>query len=119
MRISDWSSDVCSSDLRRLGARLHGAGGSGPRLGVARSHRIKTVRRRFRSRDFCNLRWLCALQHCPIERSDRMADDRNEVGVPDRARINLREDYEIRDWKNSLGVKIGRECGRERVWTRM
>src|SRR3546814_16450339 len=39
MRISDWSSDVCSSDLRRAGARRHrragprrdcgGAGGSG------------------------------------------------------------------------------------------
>src|SRR3546814_6004164 len=78
MRISDWSSDVCSSDL--------------------------TVRRRFRSRDFCNLRWLCALQHGPIARSDRMADDRNEVGVPERARINLSEDYEIRDWTKSLGV---------------
>src|SRR3546814_6495923 len=24
MRISDWSSDVCSSDLRRLAQRLHG-----------------------------------------------------------------------------------------------
>ena len=33
-----------------------------------------------------------------------MADDKNEVGVPDRARINLSEDYEIRDWTKSLGV---------------
>src|SRR3546814_2414291 len=38
MRISDWSSDVCSSDLvlqrRRLGGELHGPGGaSGRRTG--------------------------------------------------------------------------------------
>src|SRR3546814_5174309 len=29
MRISDWSSDVCSSDLRRLGAGSPGGGGRG------------------------------------------------------------------------------------------
>lgn len=33
-----------------------------------------------------------------------MADDKNEVGVPDRTRINLSEDYEVRDWTKSLGV---------------
>ena len=33
-----------------------------------------------------------------------MADDKNEVGVPDRARINLSEEYEVRDWTKSLGV---------------
>ena len=33
-----------------------------------------------------------------------MADDKNEVGGPDRARINLSEEYEVRDWTRSLGV---------------
>ena len=33
-----------------------------------------------------------------------MADDKTKVGVRDRARINLDEDYEIRDWTESLGV---------------
>ena len=33
-----------------------------------------------------------------------MADDKNETGAADRARINLSEEYEIRDWTKSLGV---------------
>lgn len=33
-----------------------------------------------------------------------MADDKNAVGGPDRARISLGEDYEVRDWTKSLGV---------------
>ena len=33
-----------------------------------------------------------------------MADDKNEVGVPDRTRINLSEEYEVREWTKSLGV---------------
>ena len=33
-----------------------------------------------------------------------MADDKNEVGAADRARISLREDYEVRDWTKALGV---------------
>src|SRR3546814_1921833 len=32
MRISDWSSDVCSSDLRRLAQRLHGGALAGVHL---------------------------------------------------------------------------------------
>src|SRR3546814_8110807 len=39
MRISDWSSDVCSSDLQRRPARAaalgHGALGGGPRQGAS------------------------------------------------------------------------------------
>src|SRR3546814_8790433 len=31
MRISDWSSDVCSSDLRRVGEELHHPGAAGRR----------------------------------------------------------------------------------------
>jgi len=33
-----------------------------------------------------------------------MADDKNSVGSPDRDRISLGEDYEVRDWTASLGV---------------
>lgn len=33
-----------------------------------------------------------------------MADDKSKVGGQDRKRINLSEDYEVRDWAESLGV---------------
>ena len=33
-----------------------------------------------------------------------MADDKRHVGAPDRDRISLGEDYEIRDWTEALGV---------------
>lgn len=33
-----------------------------------------------------------------------MADDKQSVGSPDRDRISLSEDYEIRNWTESLGV---------------
>ncbi|VTU40325.1 hypothetical protein H4CHR_05067 [Variovorax sp. PBS-H4] len=33
-----------------------------------------------------------------------MTDDKTKVGGQDRARINLNEDYEVRDWAKSLGV---------------
>jgi hypothetical protein len=33
-----------------------------------------------------------------------MSDDKNSTGSPDRDRISLSEEYEIRDWTKSLGV---------------
>jgi hypothetical protein len=33
-----------------------------------------------------------------------MADNKTDTGSPDRDRISLSEDYEIRDWTESLGV---------------
>lgn len=33
-----------------------------------------------------------------------MSDDKSNVGSPDKDRISLSEDYEIRDWTRSLGV---------------
>ena len=33
-----------------------------------------------------------------------MADDKTKVGGQDRSRINVNEDYEVRDWTKSLGV---------------
>ena len=33
-----------------------------------------------------------------------MADDKNNTGSPDRDRINLNEDYEVRYWTSELGI---------------
>jgi hypothetical protein len=33
-----------------------------------------------------------------------MADDRKNTGNPDRQRINLSQDYELRDWAKKFGV---------------
>lgn len=33
-----------------------------------------------------------------------MADNKTDTGSPDRDRINMSEDYEVRDWTTSLGV---------------
>lgn len=33
-----------------------------------------------------------------------MSDDRKNIGSPDRDRINLNEDYEVRYWVQTLGV---------------
>jgi hypothetical protein len=33
-----------------------------------------------------------------------MSDDKQKTGSADRDRINIHEDYELRDWSQSLGV---------------
>lgn len=33
-----------------------------------------------------------------------MSDDKSNAGQADRARINVHEDYELRDWSKRLGV---------------
>lgn len=33
-----------------------------------------------------------------------MSDDKSQTGSPDRDRINLEEDYEVRYWTEALGV---------------
>ena len=33
-----------------------------------------------------------------------MSDDKTETGNPDRQRIALGEDYEVRDWSEKFGV---------------
>ena len=33
-----------------------------------------------------------------------MPDDKSQVGGQDRSRINVNEEYELRDWSKSLGV---------------
>jgi len=40
----------------------------------------------------------------PDERRPPMADDLGNRGRPDRDRINVNEDYEVRDWAKKLGV---------------
>lgn len=33
-----------------------------------------------------------------------MSDDKNKIGSPDRDRINVHEDYEVRHWTKKFGV---------------
>lgn len=33
-----------------------------------------------------------------------MSDDKSKTGAPDRDRVNVNEDYELRDWSKKLGV---------------
>jgi hypothetical protein len=33
-----------------------------------------------------------------------MADDKTNVGSPDRSSININEDYEVKDWSKKFGV---------------
>lgn len=33
-----------------------------------------------------------------------MTDDKSKRGSPDRDRINVHEEYELRDWSNKFGV---------------
>ena len=33
-----------------------------------------------------------------------MSDDKNKTGNPDRQRVNVNEDYELRDWAAKWGV---------------
>jgi hypothetical protein len=33
-----------------------------------------------------------------------MSDNKDDTGSPDRDRINLNEDYEVRYWTNHLGI---------------
>ena len=35
-----------------------------------------------------------------------MADDKTKTGKPDRDRINVNEDYELRDWSKKFGVSL-------------
>jgi hypothetical protein len=35
---------------------------------------------------------------------DDMSDDKTKTGGQDRARINVNEDYELRDWSKKFGV---------------
>jgi len=39
-----------------------------------------------------------------LKEHDKMADDKTKVGGQDRKRINLSEDYEVRDWCQLLGI---------------
>ena len=38
-----------------------------------------------------------------------MADDKGNAGRPDRDRINVNEDYEVRHWSETLGVTPERQ----------
>jgi hypothetical protein len=37
-----------------------------------------------------------------------MADDKNMTGEPDRSRISLSEDYEVKYWTDNYGITVDR-----------
>jgi hypothetical protein len=37
---------------------------------------------------------------------ENMADDKSKTGGQDRGRINVHEDYELRDWSKKFGVNL-------------
>jgi Protein of unknown function (DUF3606) len=39
-----------------------------------------------------------------LREESAMPDDKKKTGSPDRDRINVHEDYELRDWSKRLGV---------------
>lgn len=41
---------------------------------------------------------------CVRRRTTAMSDDKSKTGNADRVRINLSEDYEVRDWAKKFGV---------------
>jgi len=43
-----------------------------------------------------------------LPRKQRMPDSKQKAGSPDRARINVNEDYELTYWTNELGVSEAR-----------
>jgi hypothetical protein len=53
----------------------------------------------------CAYAWV-HLQHSlsALFKENAMADDKSNSGAADRARINVNEDYELRDWSQRLGV---------------
>jgi hypothetical protein len=40
----------------------------------------------------------------PLPREETLADDKSKAGGQDRLRINVHEDYELRDWSQKFGV---------------
>jgi hypothetical protein len=42
---------------------------------------------------------------CPVATGGRpMSDDKSNRGQPDRSKINMHEDYEVKYWTKELGV---------------
>src|SRR3546814_13169220 len=83
MRISDWSSDVCSSDL-------HGRGGAvGDRAGIRRGDRAVLLERRLQGRNF--------FRH----RLERLLVARDRLGAL------LAVDFDVDDFEFEAAVLVG------------
>src|SRR3546814_7021119 len=91
MRISDWRSDVCSSDLRR------------PRPEPAKPCRTARQRR--------GCEWMLSSGRSS---EDEIDADGNDVAVVVAGRGN--PDGVVEDLLSATGEQIGRASGRERVW---
>src|SRR3546814_20755192 len=120
MRISDWSSDVCSSDLKvdiYEKKRARGEGGEAPKRDLG----LETLAGVLKGD-------ILVQNHC--YRADEMAvmlDVGHEFGYKTRAFHHAVEAYKIADllakedvcvatWAKRWGFKMGRASGREREW---
>src|SRR3546814_15492868 len=102
MRISDWSSDVCSSDLLNIIRRADAAAIAHPKcylFQAAQAALIDRHRRQTTRRLDC---------HCQLEEPHHPVDDMSPL------RILLARD-EIRAVEDTLNQQIGRAQCRERV----
>jgi hypothetical protein len=84
---------VVTSNARKAGsfrctdALIHPTAGAAPRSGT--QHARGTLR---------------ALPRSSSRRRTAMADDKTKRGKPDRSKINMNEDYEVKYWAKELGV---------------
>jgi hypothetical protein len=89
--------EACAAKLARWAER-HGIGLEvEPRRMIAGGRELVAYDVRFR-------RPGTSLASVAGERIIAMADDRTKTGKPDRDRINVNEDYELRDWARKFGV---------------
>src|SRR3546814_16186882 len=105
MRISDWSSDVCSSDLLMIGELRQGPGGR-DLAGIA-----DDMRHALRLSNA----WLDAL--VDLEAAEQGAVELDLQAVPlQPVFVRLAEDFAPRFAALGLSFQIGRESCRDRVW---
>src|SRR3546814_19261948 len=111
MRISDWSSDVCSSDLA-LVWRLHRCGGRHP----TRRGRISTHRRR----DQTQVGSYLMMNEAPFDHQPSRYSAADADAVIEDMRAMRAETYGDRETDQGMDVKtlgkIGRASERERGW---
>ena len=48
--------------------------------------------------------WVLSTSRLARTPEESMADDKSKPGGQDRTRININEDYELRDWSKKFGV---------------
>src|SRR3546814_15698081 len=106
MRISDWSSDVCSSDLRKVMI----LGGGPNRIGQGIEF------------DYCCVHAVMALREAGYEtimvncNPETVSTDYDNADRPYSEPLTAEDVIEIAHVEASRGEQIGRASSRERVW---